>query len=45
MISGEELGEILRTYADHLEQQHPEAIKEIEAARRIGLDIQQILED
>ncbi|MFV1530487.1 MULTISPECIES: hypothetical protein [unclassified Phaeobacter] len=45
MISGEELAEILQTYADYVEQHHPEAVNEIEAARRIGLNIQEILED
>lgn len=45
MISGEELGEILQIYADYLEQNRPEAVNEIEAARRIGLSIQEILEE
>ncbi|GLO70614.1 hypothetical protein MACH17_21310 [Phaeobacter inhibens] len=45
MISGKELGEILWAYADYMEQQSPEAVNEIEAARRIGLNIQEILEE
>lgn len=45
MISGEELGEILWAYADYMEQHHPEAVNEIKAARIIGLNIQEIIEE
>lgn len=45
MITGEDIELILAAYADAVEQEEPHAVSEIDAARNIGMNIRDILED